>query len=75
MFLFYYFLLKIKSYRKEMFIMKNKNEKKVAPKRVWNLGFLTIFGSEEVPVQQEQKLDVIIACDNSCDCYSCDTCY
>ena len=54
--------------------MENKNEK-VAPKRVWNLGFLTIFGSEEVPVQQEQKLDVIIACDNSCDCYSCDTCY
>ncbi len=56
--------------------MKNKTKNKSTSKQKdWNLGFLTIFGNKEVPVLEEKKLDVVVACDNSCDCYSCDTCY
>lgn len=63
-----------KSYnRKEVLKLE---EKKLNPsKKKLDLGFLRLIGQDNVDLDSKTEVQILQSCDDSCNCYSCDTCY
>lgn len=56
-------------------MLKLKKEDQNVPKKKLNLGFLKLIGHDDVDLSTKGEVQELKSCDNSCNCYSCDTCY